>query len=708
MKIRICIIFLVGFCTIGLQALPTIESRIDSLQKLLDTTKIDSIKVDLLWMLSHNYMPIDTVMAFLYAQKIRDIGKHNKRLDWESKYYDLVAATYSNIGLVDKRIKVFYEQINFHKQNNNPSGVANSYRLMGEWTMHQNRYWDAICYLDTCISIMQELGIDASYTVYSRGYCYARSGNYEMAQQDFFEALYLRRATNHADTAKSLAAIAFTYEKIGEFDKAKEYFEIGEQACIDQERHYTHASLLNDLANMYYNIGDTKNALKKLNRSIDKWRYIKEHVPLVKTSDDLGIVEAWVLRSKLYQGLKLYKRAKADIDSALSIANSSLNLEVLVWSHLRHGEFLFFQKKYKQAINALESAYQYSLGTNLTAKQRDITSLLAKIYDITGEHKKAFSFLNLSKSLSDSILNQEKLREINRLEYQFVFDKKEAELICEQEQDKQRISLLENELLLKQQTQLILWGGIAATLIIAGLLILFFYNRYIAKSKLAIKQAELNRQKLIEAEKTQKLLAAKFMIEGQEKERERLARDLHDDLGSQLAAIKLHLENMDSDQSNEFHKTKTRINNAYEDVRRISHNLMPLSLSQAGLPSAVRDLSQNISTSKKLHIDVQTIGLENRLDATTEVMLFRIIQEAMKNIIRHAEAQNVVVQIINDGNLIALTIEDDGKGFDMNKKENKEGLGMKSIKSRVEFMNGKLDIRSKEGEGTSIYVEVGI
>ncbi len=682
--------------------------RINELKLALDTAKNDSVKVQLLWKLSHQYMPIDTSMAIFYAQQLRDLGKQTGRLDWETSYFELLVRTFSNRGELDKPVKAYYQQIKFHRENENLTGMAKSYKLLGERVMHQNRYLDAILYFDTCISMMQELGEDPSYTTYSRGYCYARSGNYEMAQQDFFLALYLRRAIHHADTAKSLAAIAFTYEKIGEYDKAKEYFEIAEQACINQERHYTHAGLLNDLANMYFNIGDAENSLNTFNRAINKWHYIRENASVVKTSNDLGIVEAYVLRSRVLHELNRNYEAKADIDSALKIANQSRDLEILVWSHQRLGEFLFHQKKYEQAKKSLEIAYQHSQGTNLSAKQRDITSLLAKVYNILGKNKKAFDYLSLSKNLSDSILNQEKLREINRLEYQFEFEKKEQELICEQEQDKQKIDLLESELLLEQRAQLILWGGIVATILIATLFILFLYYRYRAKSKLAQKQAELNRQKLIEAEKTQKLLSAKFMIEGQEKERERLARDLHDDLGSQLAAIKLHIENMDTHNGQEFNQTKTRINNIYEDVRRISHNLMPLSLSKAGLPAAVKDLSQNISTTKKLQIDVQTMGLENRLEATTEVMLFRIIQEAMKNIIRHADASNVVVQLINDGNLLSLTIEDDGIGFYQSKNEKYRGLGIKSMQSRVEFLNGKMDIKSKKGEGTSIYVEVGL
>jgi hypothetical protein len=303
-------------------------------------------------------------------------------------------------------------------------------------------------------------------------------------------------------------------------------------------------------------------------------------------------------------------------------------------------------------------------------------------------------------------LNEENIRAINRLEYQFEFDLKEQNLICESEQDQQKIELLENDIKLKSKTQLILWGGLIAILIITGLIIIYISNRLKTKSQLAEKQAEINRQKIAELEKAQKLLSMKYMIEGQEKERERLALDLHDDLGSQLAAIKLHLENLDPKHANSLKKTCTQINNAYEDVRRISHNLMPMSLSKEGLPTALEDLGQNISSTKKLYIDIQTIGLEKRLDSTIEVMLFRIIQEAMKNILHHSEANNVILQLINDGSLLALTIEDDGKGFDIKKAEKAQGLGLKSIRTRVEFLNGKIDIKSKKSEGTSLYVEV--
>lgn len=696
-------------------ALEANEKSNDDLIAILDTTTSDTDRYQCLWELSFRMAIIDSSLAFMYAKEIKKLGDSVNNAYWVGDYFTRMSGIYSENNELKIAIEWFYKKRDFHKDKNDLKGVAESYGLMGSLTMHKNHYWESIHYFDTCINLQKNAGVDPSRNIYLQGYCYAKSGNYEFSLKNFLTSFYAQRETGSADTIRDLAAIAYTYSQIHEYDKAEEYFQRAEAVCIVQEkdttlekRHYVHAGLLNDWANMYFDLGKPSQALEIINRAIDKWAYVKAYVPLVNTSDDLGIVEALVLRSKIHQKTGNDKKAKEDAQAALKVATTAGDSEILVLSWQRLGEFYLEQQELSLAREALESAWQHTSGTHLFANQRDISGSLSDIYNKMGRYKKAYDFLRLSKNLSDSILNEDKLRAINRLEYQYEFDKKEQDLICEQEQDKQQIALLESDLKLKQKAQLILWGGIIAIFLIATLLITYINSRYKAKAQLALKQAEINRQKLAEAEKTQKLLAARFMIEGQEKERERLARDLHDDLGSQLAAIKLHLENIDPKQAEAFNQTRSQINTAYEDVRRISHNLMPMSLSKAGLPSALDDLSLNISSSKKLHIDVQTIGLEKRLDSTTEIMLFRIIQEAMKNILTHAEAKNVIVQLINDGKLLALTVEDDGKGFDVSHAEKAIGIGLRSIKTRVEFLNGKMDIKSKAGEGTSLYVEVPV
>jgi signal transduction histidine kinase len=693
------------------------ESADDIIERLrvkLNPASSDTMKYQFYKELSFQLAPIDTAKALMFARKIKTLGDSVHNYYWQGDYFERVAGVYYLTHNLDKCIEWCYKKRDFHSVKNDSAGIAESYGSMGSVTLHRNRYWESIHYYDTSIAIQKKAGVNPTRNIYLQGYCYAKSGNYEFALKNFLSTLYAQRETGSADTIRDLAAIAYTYSQINEYDKAEEYFIRAEAVCIVQEkdttlekRHYTHATLLNDWANMYFDLGKESQALEIIGRAIDKWAYVKAYVPLANTSDDLGIVEALVLRSKIYQKTGNDRLAMEDIQAALKVATTAGDSEILILSWQRLGEFYLEQHEFNQAREALESAWKYTSGTNLHAKQRDISTSLSETYHELGLDTKAYKYLRLSKNLSDSILNEEKLREINRLEYQYEFDKKEQEMQYEQEQDKQHIDLLERELELKRKAQLILWGGILAVVIIGTLLIIFLYTRYKSKSTLAMKQAEINRQKLIETEKTQKLLAARFMIEGQEKERERLARDLHDDLGSQLAAIKWQLENIDP-QKTDFSKTHSQINDVYEDVRRISHNLMPMSLSKAGLPSALEDLSHKMSGTKKLHIDVQTIGLEKRLDSTTEITLFRVIQEAMKNILNHAEAKNVIIQLINDGNLLALTIEDDGKGFDIQDAEKASGLGLKSMKSRIEYLNGKMDIKSKVGKGTSMYVEVPI
>ena len=203
------------------------------------------------------------------------------------------------------------------------------------------------------------------------------------------------------------------------------------------------------------------------------------------------------------------------------------------------------------------------------------------------------------------------------------------------------------------------------------------------------------------------------MITGQEEERKRIAKDLHDGLGGLLATVKLQFGALQKEMQkiselNVYKKTNNLIDDACVEVRKIAHNMMPDALMKLGLYDAVKDMAENINENNKINIRVNNIGFEKRLDETKEVMLYRIIQELLNNILKHAEAKNIIIQFSQHENELTLTVEDDGKGFDVETAINKGGLGLKSIRSRVDYLKGKLEVDSEMGVGSTTTVRVGV
>jgi len=235
------------------------------------------------------------------------------------------------------------------------------------------------------------------------------------------------------------------------------------------------------------------------------------------------------------------------------------------------------------------------------------------------------------------------------------------------------------------------------------------------KRKLAEQEKEIQTQKNLTLLKEQELTTINAMVEGQEKERKRVAEDLHDNLGSVLATLKLHFENLKINQETKkinqeklFNKTETLIDEAYLKVRSIAHAKNAGVIANQGLLVAIQMMAEKISSADKIQIEVIDYGLEKRLENTLEITVFRIIQELITNIIKHANASEATINIsVYDSNL-NIIIEDNGKGFDVKTLNLKDGMGISSIKTRVEHLGGTFKIDSTIGKGSSILIDIPI
>jgi PAS domain S-box-containing protein len=204
------------------------------------------------------------------------------------------------------------------------------------------------------------------------------------------------------------------------------------------------------------------------------------------------------------------------------------------------------------------------------------------------------------------------------------------------------------------------------------------------------------------------------IIEGEDRERQRIASELHDGLGQQLTAALLNLQNMgeavsrlDNDKQVHFNLGLNFLNKAIDETRNIAHNLMPMSIEDFGLIYSLESLFASIRKSTKLEITLYENLGPNRLSKQVETNLFRITQEALNNVIKHSRAKSVSIQLVKHPHSIIYSFEDDGTGFDATTKpEMKTGMGLNNIYNRVKSMSGELNIDSKPGYGTVITIEL--
>jgi signal transduction histidine kinase len=243
-------------------------------------------------------------------------------------------------------------------------------------------------------------------------------------------------------------------------------------------------------------------------------------------------------------------------------------------------------------------------------------------------------------------------------------------------------------------TTFIILAGIIYLVFIAGLFLFIFQYR---------------KRKIIH-ENEKQILAMDSIIQGQELERSRMAKDLHDGLGGMLSGIKLNLSSMKGNMivhendAQLFTKSIVQLDNAITEMRRVAHNMMPEALLKFGLTEAVQDYCDGINESHLIKMKFTTIGLNQPLEKPTEVILYRIIQELSNNALKHAAAENIFIQLNNHGQGITLTVEDDGKGFD--ELQITKGAGLQNVQSRIDYLKGQMEINSKPSEGSTFIIEI--
>jgi len=314
---------------------------------------------------------------------------------------------------------------------------------------------------------------------------------------------------------------------------------------------------------------------------------------------------------------------------------------------------------------------------------------MSKMANMTGNYKEALDYFTWHTQLKDSIFNAQKTRQIEEISTIYETNKREQQI----QEQKDTI----------QKRNRLLWislGLFALALLITYLL----YNRYRWKQQVLL-QAEIMKQQE---------MAARSVLEAEEKERSRIAKDLHDGVGQMMSAARMNLSSFSNSMqlgNEEQHTSLSNIIKLVDDscreVRAVSHSMMPSALIHKGLTEALEELVQRIDPAV-LKVQLHHEGFAERFDEQTEMILYRVIQECINNTLKHAAAGSADISLIYDTDGISVTIEDDGKGFDSHHLNNggEEGIGLQNIRSRIQFLKGTVDFNSAPGKGTLVAIHI--
>lgn len=352
------------------------------------------------------------------------------------------------------------------------------------------------------------------------------------------------------------------------------------------------------------------------------------------------------------------------------------------------GRAYVLKKDYPGAVEYSKQALDLSRKLKLRQVEHAVLPDLVKAEEALGNIPDAHRYLKEFVLVNDSLQEKNNRKAVYELEARYQTQKKEVMLLAQQKT-------------IEKKTLISYFLGGAALLLILIFTLLYFNYRH---------QQKLQQQRIGELETLQQLTAAEAVLKGEEQERGRLAKDLHDGLGGMLSGIKYSLNslkaNLSADQQASFERSIDMLDSSIKEIRRVSHNMMPEALLKFGLDTALKDYCHDINQTGALHVSYQSIGLEQlELEHTAAITVYRIVQELLGNILKHAAAKNVVVQVSKSENSLSVTVEDDGKGFDASLLEHSSGIGWANIRSRVEFLKGKADIKSEKGKGTSVWVD---
>ena len=467
----------------------------------------------------------------------------------------------------------------------------------------------------------------------------------------------------------------------------------------------------------YYRNMDDDSSLARL--ELQRYRYFFEQLEMDSCDQILNLLGSYFAEGRdgdleldyLYvkvthhEFLKDYDLALQDAETCVSRSQQGSDPLAQAKCLLARGRVLQTQGQDVLALRDLRQSNRLLGDVPYSTVRLESYNLLAQTYKKLNMDPEAYSYVTRYAQLQDSILNEGRLVALNNLTYRYESKEKATEIKL-LEMDKEYVQKSND-----QQRRALIVLGLSFVGLLAGMyFIVRFYTDKIKNARIIDSQTRrINQQKIKELEDEMQINSMQSMIAGQEVERERIAKDLHDSLGGLLSAIKLQVDKIpvadeQGKKNSDAVKATDLLDVAVSEVRTISQDLQPGALKSLGLVPALYDLVNRYQSTSGPDITFQHYDVPSVLDQNFALSIYRIIQEILNNAIKHAQASEIFVQLNIQGDDMVVNVEDDGIGFDPERKYT--SMGLENIRSRVNYLKGTLDIDSRKGQGSSFFIHV--
>lgn len=571
-------------------------------------------------------------------------------------------------------------------------GLAWGILNQGIIASEQGKYQEAAEYFRQAYPYCEKEKI--MYALYvNLGYNFFHQSKYRESSYNYYEALKQMSYEGRTDDLQTSAIynnLSTIHVHFSDFEQALIYAEKAEKLVRKLKKNNRLPGILNSKGNVYITLNRFDDAMSCFQSGLSIAEEHKDYLAMQVLNTSIG---ALLLRLKKPKEAVKYLERSTALNSKVShfyFSTASAYFLADAYCELKN-----YKKAEALLIPTLKKAKENGMQENML----DGLETLAKVYERTERYKEALEQQKELMQLRDTILNKEKIESIKQLEMKHQ--------ITQQDKD-----LTEKELLISQQDNKLktkdLWiGGILSGMILLVILLISYYRINKQKQKVQERQIQIMHHE-------QEIMQLKAMISGEEKERTRIARELHDGIVSQLLAIKLHLNGTLRYKEGQtlklldFKDTLQYLEDATKELRKTAHNLMPEDVLKGGLVIALDGFCKKIMVDVSKNLEFQSYGNIPRMDAEIELSIYRIVQELVQNAIKHSGADHILVQLNGNGSLLSVTVEDNGCGCPIERFYNGSGFGLKNVKTRIKALGGEMDLKSEKNNGTTVYIEFSV
>jgi two-component system NarL family sensor kinase len=590
--------------------------------------------------------------------------------------------------------KYLHEALQLSTKIDYDQGKLDALNRLGVLYYRQGIHDSSLHYYKRCLPIATARS-DTAFIIKIKGniaLVYTETGNYQDALKGLLETQPIEEEFAPARGILRMLDIANVYYYMEQKQKALDYA----METLEKGKAINNAHIVTKANSA---IGAF---LRSLERPRESLVYLYRALEMMQQSgDQRGQVIAMINIGNAYSDLGDHHGAIGVLDSVVVIADAIKARKQKELGLMNLGVAHTMLKNYADANVAFVAAYDMAKVSGSLSQQMNIAGKLGANYQRLGKHEDAADFYQLQTELKDTIFKAKLAGEIADMQTKYQTErvlKEKAQEEKENEKLKKKNAIKDVAIAEEKATNksLLLIFSCIAGVVLLLLMVIYF-------------RATLRRTK---EKSEQEKMRFKAVLEAEEQERIRIAKELHDGLGQLLSTAKLNVAGLEDEVEQEdkvlVNNSMNLIDEAVEEVRSISHNLMPAALMKYGLNSAIEVLVSKINEAKLLKVDYHSKGVEDRFEQHMEIALYRITQEVLNNMLKHSEANAIAIELVKQNRQIHLSISDNGQGFETSKIEQSEGIGWTNIYSRAAMINGDVDVWSKPREGTKVKIIVEV